>query len=102
MQADLARVLASSRESVSRCLSEFERHRWIGKAPNGLQLLSVGALRAHADPAAGGFAREAMLRNALTRQAALAALLQLPGIYEPGYAHDRRLPTALIEPVRWA
>ena len=82
-QADLARVLASSRESVSRGLNELERRGWVRRAPDRLLITDRGALRAHADPASCGLAREAMVRNALAKQKALSHLLGLGGHADP-------------------
>ena len=93
-QADLARVLASSRESVSRALGELERRGWIRRTPDRLLITANGPLRAEADDARRGPARETMVRNALERQRALAALLGLDD-----HAHGARGPTLYDAPL---
>ena len=78
-QADLASVLASSRESVSRGFTEFERRAWIRRTPDGLLITAEAPLRAHADIASCGHVRVELLKNARDRQAVLAGLLGLGG-----------------------
>ena len=78
-QADLASVLASSRESVSRGFTDFEIRAWIRRTPDGLLITAEAPLRAHADVASCGHARAALLKNALDKQAVLMRLLGLGG-----------------------
>jgi CRP-like cAMP-binding protein len=94
-QADLARVLASSRESVSRGLNELERRGWITRTAGRLLITSHNALRTLADPGRNASAREALLHNAMQRQANLATLLGVDavshGVRAPDHVCNRRL-----------
>lgn len=88
-QADLARVLASSRESVSRCLSHFECEGWVRRTPGRLLITSAADLRQHAGRGARGPEREAMLRSSLHRQRALASAVGLSDPQPQDIAEER-------------